>query len=1300
MSLPTSPLLRSHLAPPSRTLIDIFQATVTAVPEASALDNGQQVLTYEQFADAAIDLASDLAASGIGRGDRVGVRIASGTTTLYIAIMGILLAGAAYVPVDADDPDERARTVFEEAGVAAIVGNELALTVRGPARAPIEPLPHVWPDDDAWIIFTSGSTGKPKGVAVTHRSAAAFVDAEARLFRQDDPINDADRVMAGLSVAFDASCEEMWLAWGNGACLVPAPRSLVKSGMDLGPWLVANQITVVSTVPTLVLLWPPEALARVRLLILGGEACPPEIGNRFATDKREVWNTYGPTEATVVACAAQVFPDTPVRIGLPLDGWDLVVVDADGTPVAEGASGELVIGGVGLARYLDPAKDAEKYAPLPSLASLDDGWQRAYRSGDLVVNDPDGLFYLGRADDQVKVGGRRIELGEVDAALTALPGVRGAAAAVRVTASGTKVLVGYLAVDQGFDHADALTRLRADMPAALVPRLAVVDHLPTRTSGKIDRDALPWPLPDAEPSSGARALSDDEQWLATLWTDILGATITDPDADFFDQGGTSLGVAHLVARIRERHAEAGVTDVYDHPSLAGMSAHLADLDAPASVVNPKVPPLRRRTQIGQWTAIIPLRTIGALRWLTWLAAGVNLLAWPSLGVTPVPWWLVAVGWALLIFPPGRMLLAAAAARAILAPVQPGSYPRGGRAHGRLWLAERLSEELLATSISGAIGMKWYARLLGAQIGRDVELHTTPPITGFLHVGDGATVELEVDLAGHWLDGDTLHIGSIRIGPDARIGMRSTLGPDADVGAGAEIGPGSSVLGYVPADEYWTGSPAQPTGHRARGPWAAAPPSRPWWTVGYAMMSLLIAGIPVAGVAVGVAVAIAQTPSGVGVAGLLVHTVLWLPLATLLGFGTVALLVLIVVRLLELGVREGPSPVQSGHGLAAWATIRVLDEARWWLYPLYAGWFTTVWLRLLGADMGKDAEASTVLLIPSLVSVGEGSFLADDTLLGGYELGGGWIRVDRTSVGKQAFLGNSGMAAPGRKVPKGGLVAVLSAAPARSRAKKATSWIGSPPAKMRRAKADADSSLTYDPPRRVRLQRGLVEVFRIVAVMVSMLLGVLCAAALLALASVSWWLAAALGGCVLVLAGILSTFAATGAKWLLVGRVREGEHPLWSSFVWRNELADQFVELVAAPWFARWALGTPLLNIWLRQMGAKVGKGVWCESYWLPEPDLVTLREGATIERGCVVQTHLFHDRVLSLGSVTIRSGATLCPNSVVLPGATLGSHSTIGPASLAMRGETVPSRTRWIGNPIGPWVHQGPLPESTDHLGD
>ncbi|MEO5919567.1 MAG: amino acid adenylation domain-containing protein, partial [Pseudolysinimonas sp.] len=501
------------LAPPQRTLLDIFRDTAARFPDASALDDGEGALSYRELLARVVQVASRLGASGVVRGSRVGIRMPSGTRELYISILAVLAAGGAYVPVDADDPQERAELVFREADVVGVIGEggiftpvvardlsvrfshaDGSLFERSPpflstTIAPLIDPPR--PDDDAWIIFTSGSTGTPKGVAVRHRSAAAFVDAEARLFLADDPIGPNDRVLAGLSVAFDASCEEMWLAWRHGACLVPAPRSLVRTGMDLGPWLTARSVTIVSTVPTLASLWPAESLENVRLLIFGGEACPPELAERLAVEGREVWNTYGPTETTVVACAALLDGTQPIRIGLPLDGWELAVVGSDGAPVAEGELGELVIGGVGLARYLDAAKDHECFAPHPGL-----GWERAYRSGDLVRFESAGLVFHGRADDQVKVGGRRIELGEIESALQALPGVTAAAAAVRETDAGNRVLVGYLAVADPatFDKPDATARLRGALPAALVPLLAVVDQLPIRVSGKVDRAALPWPL--------------------------------------------------------------------------------------------------------------------------------------------------------------------------------------------------------------------------------------------------------------------------------------------------------------------------------------------------------------------------------------------------------------------------------------------------------------------------------------------------------------------------------------------------------------------------------------------------------------------------------------------------------------------------------------------------------------------------------------------------------------------------------------------------------------------------------------
>lgn len=1270
--------LQSTFAAAPRTLVDILHETAARHPDAPAIDDGTVQLTYAELIADIEDSVEWLAARGIGRGDRVGIRMPSGTYALYVAILSTLATGAAYVPVDADDPDERAQLVFTEANVVAVI-TERGL-VRGPGSSrgwrAVAPLSR----DDAWIIFTSGSTGVPKGVAVTHRSAAAFVDAEAKMFLTDNPLGPGDRVLAGLSVAFDASCEEMWLAWRHGACLVPAPRSLVRSGMDLGPWLVSRDITVVSTVPTLAALWPAEALEAVRLLIFGGEACPPDLAERLAVEGREVWNTYGPTEATVVACAARLDGRSPVSIGLPLPGWDLAVVDKDGAPVPFGEVGELVIGGVGLARYLDPEKDAEKYAPMPTL-----GWDRAYRSGDLVRLEAEGLYFMGRADDQVKVGGRRIELGEVDAALVHLPGVSGGAAAVRRTSSGTPLLVGYVAsADPSFDLAAARAALAEALPAALVPRLVLVDELPTRTSGKVDRDALPWPVAGAE--DAAPAMSGTMGWLAGLWHDVLAAPVDGPEADFFACGGGSLSAAQLVVALRQRYPMVTVADLYDHPRLGSLAGYLDELDPPPQVVTREVAPTPRLTQAAQVVLTLPLATLTALQWVVWLALLNNVAAeFPLVSwAVPLNWWVVLAGFVLFVSPVGRMGIAVLFARMLLGNLQPGTYRRGGAVHLRVWLAERLAAASGAENLAGAPWMVYYARALGNSVGKEVDLHSAPPVTGMLKIGHRSSVEPEVDLSGHWIDGDQFHVGHITIGNDATIGARSTLLPGAAVGKNADVAAGSAVTGKVKNGQYWTGSPAAKSG-KARHPWPGhRPPRAPLWVAVYGLTSMLLGGLPLLALAAGLAVIGWGVRDTASVSDAILPALLWTPVATVVAVLLYAALTVAGVRLLSLGLREGYHPVRSRIGWQVWATERLLDAARNYLFPLYASLLTPWWLRVLGAQVGSGTEISTALFTPKFTVVEDGAFLADDTMVASYELGGGWIHVAKATVGRRAFLGNSGITQPGRKVPDDGLVAVLSATP--RKAKAGSSWLGSPPVRLRRRPTAADALRTFHPTPRLKAMRGAVETCRLIPVIVTFAIGVGVLLSLQALVfHLGYLWAAVLGGVVLMVAGAVAGAVAVLAKRVVIGRIEAIEHPLWSSFVWRNEVSDTFVETVAAPWFARAASGTPVMNLWLRGLGAKIGRGVWCETYWLPEADLVTLGEGATVNRGCVVQTHLFHDRIMRMDTVVLEDGATLGPHCVALPAARVGAGATVGPGSLVMRGDEVPASTRWQGNPIAPW---------------
>ena len=607
-----------------------------------------------------------------------------------------------------------------------------------PARRPARAAGLPGPDDDAWIIFTSGSTGRPKGVAVTHRAAAAFVDAEAELFRAEEPIGPGDRVLAGLSVAFDASCEEMWLAWRHGACLVPAPRALVRTGVDLGPWLVEQRITVVSTVPTLAGLWPAEALEEVRLLIFGGEACPPELAERMAVEGREVWNTYGPTEATVVACAAQLTGDGPVRIGLPLAGWELAVVDRR----RAGPHGRQrrARDRRGRTRPLPGQGQGRREVRAAALARLGAGVPQR-RPG---AGRARGADFLGRADEQVKLGGRRIELGEVDAALQALPGVVGAASAVRRTRAGNQVLVGYVAP----------TRVRPDarpggcgtLPAALVPLVAVVDGLPTRTSGKVDRAALPWPLPRPAAPAAGRALADRGLAGRRGRRSSASRSATRTPTSSPTAAGASPPPS---SRPGSAPATRGsVSDVYQSPTLGALAAPSTARPAATDRRAPSPRPAAGRAQ--QTLLMLPLLTVVGLRWRRRLGAGHRArLRFP---------------WAPRVLVVGRGGVAAAVQPGrggSASPPAPGSCCAGCARH--LPARRRGAPAAVARRTARPPGPHPVRRVVDHPLrpgaGRADRRGHRPALAP---AGDrdaearaSAAVEPEVDLPGHWLDGDLL-----------------------------------------------------------------------------------------------------------------------------------------------------------------------------------------------------------------------------------------------------------------------------------------------------------------------------------------------------------------------------------------------------------------------------------------------------------------------------------------------------------------------------------------------------------------
>lgn len=295
----------------------------------------------------------------------------------------------------------------------------------------------------------------------------------------------------------------------------------------------------------------------------------------------------------------------------------------------------------------------------------------------------------------------------------------------------------------------------------------------------------------------------------------------------------------------------------------------------------------------------------------------------------------------------------------------------------------------------------------------------------------------------------------------------------------------------------------------------------------------------------------------------------------------------------------------------------------------------------------------------------------------------------SSVGRRAFVGNSGIVGLDNSTLDDSLIGVLGRAPtAESEITAGLSWLGRPAIPVsRRIDELPDPRLAFDPPLRLKIARGAIESVRVFPLVISALLIESLVVAMITVLD-HWGLAIAIvaGGSMLFAAGVASCLLATVTKWILTPNVTAGhQHPLWSSFVWRNELALTFVESLALPWLLRLVYGTPLLNMWLRTMGAEIGRGVWCETHRFPEAELVSLGDGVAINRQCVLQTHLFHDRLMRLDRVILKDGATLGPAAIPLPGTIIGSSTTIGPLSLVMRGEQVPGGTRWLGNPIGPW---------------
>ncbi|WP_432043635.1 amino acid adenylation domain-containing protein, partial [Streptomyces cadmiisoli] len=602
---------------PLATLPELVEAQVARTPDATAVVFGDIRLTYAELNARANRLARLLVTRGVGPEGRVAV-LMDRSVDLVVALLAVVKAGAAYVPLDPGHPVDRIAFVVADArpalvvtaggvapvlpvlpeGVARLVvdapetvdalsrceGGDLSDADRGVALVAAHP---------AYVIYTSGSTGRPKGVVVSHQAIGNFVAA----LRGHLALGADDVLVAVTTVAFDIHTLEMYVPLVSGACVVLAGRDTVRDPRALAGLIDRSGATVLQATPAV---WQalavevPDALGGLRVLV-GGEVLPAALAERLAAAAVSVTNLYGPTETTVWSTLAAVHGghEGRVPIGRPIWNTRVFVLDAALRPVPVGVAGELYVSGAGLARgYLDrPGLTAERFVANP----YGGPGERMYRTGDLARWNTDGqLEYLGRTDDQVKIRGFRIELGEIEAALASHPSVAQAAVIVREDQPGDKRLVGYIVPTGDFVPQTDGSALRAHvaglLPDYMVPAAIVeLDALPLTANRKLDRKALPAPdygagVTDRGPSSM------QEEILCALVAEVLNLPSVGLDDNFFEVGGHSLLATRLVSRIRSVFGvEVPIRTLFEAPTLRELASRLTT----SSVSRPPLLPVLR-----------------------------------------------------------------------------------------------------------------------------------------------------------------------------------------------------------------------------------------------------------------------------------------------------------------------------------------------------------------------------------------------------------------------------------------------------------------------------------------------------------------------------------------------------------------------------------------------------------------------------------------------------------------------------------------------------------------------------------
>ncbi len=919
--------------------------------------------------------------------------------------------------------------------------------------------------------------------------------------------------------------------------------------------------------------------------------------------------------------------------------------------------------------------------------------ERYYCTGDIARYAPNGeIRYVGRKDGQVKVRGFRVELAEIEGLLLQFEGVQAAVVSLDPV---LQQLAAYVVTDQAKepDREAIATELRSRLPYYMIPStLDRLPSLPMTTSQKIDRSRLPapsTPLSFSERKEIVLPVTDLEKLLVEVVAKNIHRSDISMEDDFFeDLGGHSLLAALVSSDLRKNKmfGNLSVADIYKHPVLCDLAEAL-EKKRPAEGKKATIPrgvhlPSRWSYYTCSLFQAISMLFIALIFGIEWMGPFFvySYFYQADYSLIDSLMMMLVTYFSLL---PTITVFAITFKWLAIGKIKPGKYKLWGGYYFRFWLADKLVNISPISYFTGTPIMNVFLRLLGAKVGKNCYINTSAISAFDLFVlGDNVSICTDSHLKGFTISDGYLQIGTIELADDCYVGTRCCLSHNTKMEKNSSVEDLTLVPeGFVvPENENWGGSPAVKMGINQKQqnipPWS----KRNFF---YAVSVFLIPLITM----------IAYFPGMMVITHYDYTSEAWyqlLPHIFLVGILFVIILTLLITLLkwILLGnIKEGVYRVNSNFYHRKWFFDQLMKLSLQVLGTLYTTLYLQIWFRMLGVKMGKRVEISTVEFIsPDLLVTGDECFLADSVSIGASSVRNGYITIAKTYIGNRTFVGNSAVISPGTQLGNNVLVGVLSKVSDEDLpAKDGTSWFGSPAVFLPKRDINRDFSAerTYKPTRKLFVLRYSIEFFRVTLPAIMFLTMASLVSNITSYLQVERDLLELffLFPFLYLGVGILGTFITVLFKWIIIGRYRPANKPLWSGYVWRSELVTGLYENFLVLFFLNMLTGTPFIKYPLRMLGCKIGKRVCILTTQMTEFDLVKLGNYAVVNDNCTLQTHLFEDRVMKMSYVDVGKNCSVGGMSVVLYDSRMEDDSILMPLSVLMKSETLPANDIFIGAP-------------------